>query len=202
MAQDVLSRLVEKGLLLARDLRDQPSTKRKAPPKSGVAKGYIVTKRGAETLNDVFADQFIETPAPADGNLMLWFAGSYNLSMTDHVTRAPLIELLHQMLAGDPTLSVIGQRGASRNFLGMGEVSHFDALLVDGAGQLVFGVYLAHRNTATATAEVLKLTRGEHPFLVAADSPRRLTLLLKWRATHGPRGDAYVWSRLPAGIEA
>lgn len=75
-------------------------------------------------------------------------------------------------------------------------------LLVDGAGQLVFGVYLAHQNTTTATADVLQLTRGEHPFLIAVDTLKRLTLLLKWRATHGPRDDAYVWSRLAAGIDA
>lgn len=37
--------------------------------------------------------------------------------MSNHVTREPLIELLHQMLTGEPTLSVIGQRGASRNCL-------------------------------------------------------------------------------------
>lgn len=202
MSQATASKLAKDGLLLARDMRLQPGMKRLPPTKSGVAKAYVLTKKGAEALNDVYADAFIETPAPADGQLMLWFADGYNLSMTDHVTRAPLIELLYQMMAGDPTLSAVGARGAARNFLGLRNVAHFDALLVDGQGKLVFGVYLAHQNTAKATADVTQLIRGEHAFLIAADTPKRLATMLKWRANKGPKVTEYVYNHLPIGIEA
>ena len=202
MAQDAVSKLAKAGLVLAKDPREQPGMKSAPLPKSGVTKAYILTKRGAEILNDTFVDEFIETPAPADGKLLLWFAANYKVSMADHVTRAPLIDLLHEMMSSDPTLHAIGKRGASRNVLGLQHVSHFDAVLVDDQCQFVFGVYLAHQNTAQASDDVTKLIRGPHPFLLAADSPKRLAVLQKWRAERGPKVDAHVWSKLPAGVEA
>lgn len=63
--------------------------------------------------------------------LLPWFAANYKISTADHVTRAPVIDLLHQMMAGDPTLHSIGKCGAARNVLGLQQVSHFDAVLVD-----------------------------------------------------------------------
>ena len=202
MAQEAASKLAKEGYLLARDPRIQPGMKHVPVAKSGVTKAYVLTKKGAEVLNDLFADSFIETPAPADGKLLLWFTAGYNLSMKDYITRAPLIDLLHEMMAGDPSLNAVGKRGAARNVLGLQHVSHFDAVLVDGHGQFVFGVYLAHQNTAQASVDVTELIRGPHPFLLAAESPKRLALLQKWRAERGPNVDAYVWSRLPAGVEA
>jgi hypothetical protein len=116
---------------------------------------------------------------------MLWFADGYNLSMTDHVTRAPLIDLLHQMTAAAPALQAMGRPEAARNFLGLRDVSHFDALLADDAGRFVFGVYLTNHNTAKAVIDVGKLVKAGPPFLIVADTPKRLATLLKWRAEKG-----------------
>lgn len=202
MAQDNASKLAKAGYLLARDMRLQAGMKQAMPAaKSGIAKGYVLTKKGAEALNDLHAERFIETPLP-DGAPMLWFADGYNLSMTDHVTREPLIELLHAMTAADPTLSAVGARGASRNFLGLRPYAHFDALLVDEAGQFVFGVYLTNHNTAKSVADVGKLASAGDPFLIASSSPHRLATALKWRTACDATLDASVVARLPIDVTA
>lgn len=169
--------------------------------KSGVAKGYVLTKKGAEVLNDLHAELFIETPLP-DGAPMLWFADGYNLSMTDHVTREPLIDLLHAMTEADPTLHAVGARGANRNFLGLRPYAHFDAVLVDDEGKFVLGVYLTNHNTAKAVADVGKLAAAGDPFLVASSSSTRLATALKWRTACDATLDASVVARMPIGVTA
>lgn len=81
MAQDNASKLAKGGHLLASDMCLQPGMKQALPvAKSGIAKGYILTKKGAAVLNDLHAERLIETPMP-DGAPMLWFADGYNLSI-------------------------------------------------------------------------------------------------------------------------
>ncbi len=216
MAQASLSRLADLGLVLARDLRERPAAKREAPPpKTGIAKGYVLTKRGAEELNNHWMPEYSVYDLPEDGNASLWFADGYNLSLKDHVVRAPVIELCHQMTRQwsplddtDPTeqtflnILPVGPRGASRNFLGLKAYSHFDAVLVNNRFEFVAGVYLADPLTSTATAKVSKFSKQGDPFLIAVDRPPRLVTLMKWRERVAPALAAAVERQLPHGLEA
>jgi hypothetical protein len=219
MAQAMVSKLADGGLLLARDLRmpinPTAEQRRTPPPKTGVAKGYVLTKKAAEVLNDHYAEEWCATDLPEGAAPMMWFADGYNLSLKDHAVRAPLIELCHQMLALwaevdplDPTevdflkLTAVGPRGCARNFLGLHGYSHFDAVLVDQRWQPAFGIYLADPLTSVATAKVAKLAKQGKEFLIAADRATRLPTLIRWRAETAPELAARVVSRLPTGVEA
>lgn len=216
MAQASLARLLDLGLVLARDLREPGAMKLKAPPpKTGVAKGYVLTKKGAEELNNLWEVEWCATDLAADNNPMLWFADGYNLSLKDHFVRGPVIELCHQMMAnwsrlddtdllGQNFLSVmaVGQRGASRNFLGLKDYAHFDAVLVTNRFDYLFGIYLADPLTATATAKVTKLARDGDNFLIAVDRPTRLPALSRWREKTAPAMGAQVAELLHIGVEA
>ena len=216
MAQASLARLLELGLVLARDLREQYAPKRKAPPpKTGVAKGYVLTKKGAEELNNHWVSEWCATDLATDNNPMLWFADGYNLSLKDHIVRAPVIDLCHQMMASwsrlddtDPlgqnflSAMAVGQRGASRNFLGLKDYAHFDAVLVTNRFDYLFGVYLADPLTATATAKVTKLAKKGDDFLIAVDRPARLQVLTKWREETAPAMGARVAQLLHIGVDA
>lgn len=216
MAQASLSRLSDLGFVLARDLRERPAAKRDLPaPKTGIAKGYVLTKRGAEELNNHWMPEYWAHDLPADGNASFWFADGYNLSLKDHVARTPVIELCHQMTARwnwvddtDPTerniltMLPVGSRGASRNFVGLKAYSHFDAVLVNNRFEFVFGVYLADPLTSTATTKVAKLAKQGTPFLIAADRPPRLETLVKWRERTAPGIATKVALYLPVGLEA
>ena len=216
MAQASLSRLADLGLVLARDLRERPAAKREAPPpKTGIAKGYVLTKRGAEEMNNHWMAEYWVHDLPEDGDAAFWFADGYNLSLKDYVVRAPVIELCHQMTRNwsrlddtDPTeqsflnILPVGPRGASRNFLGLKEYSHFDAVLVNNRFEFVAGVYLADPLTSTATAKVSKFSQQGDPFLIAVDRPPRLVNLMKWRERVAPTLAAAVESQLPTGLEA
>jgi len=216
MAQASLSRLADLGLVLARDLRERPAAKRELPtPKTGIAKGYVLTKRGAEELNNHWMPEYWAHDLPADANASFWFADGYNLSLKDHVVRTPVIELCHQMTARwnwvddtDPTersvltMLPVGRRGASRNFLGLKAYSHFDAVLVNNRFEFVFGVYLADPLTSTATTKVAKLAKQGTPFLIAADRPPRIPTLVKWRERTAPAIAIKVAQHLPVGLEA
>jgi len=142
------------------------------------------------------------TPLPEGVHSQLWFADGYNLSLREHLVRAPVIELLHSVLSNKPGLHPVGQRGAARNYRGLQGVSHFDALLVNDDGVLAYGIYLAHPLTARATAQVTTLAREGRPFLVAADRPARVQTLLRWRAEKAPELDARIMTSLPIGILA
>jgi hypothetical protein len=216
MAQASLSRLLELGLVLARDLREPCTIKRKAPPpKTGVAKGYVLTKNGAEELNNHWVSEWCATDLATDNNPMLWFADGYNLSLKDHFVRAPVIDLCHRMMASwsrlddtDPmgqnflSAMAVGQRGASRNFLGLKDYAHFDAVLVTNRFDYLFGIYLADPLTSTATAKVTKLARKGDDFLIAVDRPARLQVLGKWREETAPAMGTRVAQLLHIGVDA
>lgn len=221
MAQSTLSKLAsgKEKYLLARDLRTPPNSEAAhrdtPPPKSGVAKGYVLTKRGAEVLNEHFEMDWCDYETPEALGPMTWFADGYNLSLKDHHVRQPVIELCHQMLVATSdtvvdddgqklvtTLRPIGPRGAARNYLGLHHVSHFDGVLVDAEGKFVVGIYLANRLTSVDTKEIARLAAGDHAFLIAADRPKRLASLVKWRAETRPGMEEYLQGLLPTGLEA
>jgi len=219
MAQVAASNLAKAGLLLARDLRHRQGTKKalKAPvPKTGVAKAYVLTTRGAEILNEEWLSELVAAEFAPDANAAIpWFADGYNLSTYDWNVRAPVIDLVQNLVAQwavrdplDPlggawlSLRAVGPRGAARNYLGLAGWSHFDAVLVNNRFEPVFGVYLAKPRTTNATTDIAKLAKKNQPFLVACDRPARLANLVEWRARVGPRLDAEVRATLPNQIVA
>lgn len=215
MAQASLARLLKLGLVLARDLREPYAPKRKAPPpKTGVAKGYVLTKKGAEALNNHWETEWCATDL-ADNNPMVWFADGYNLSLKDHFVRAPVIELCHQMMAQwsrlddtDPlkqsfmSAIAVGPRGTSRNFLGLKRYAHFDAVLVTNRFEYLYGIYLADPLTSTATTKVVNLAKQGDDFLIAVDRPARLRVLTRWREETAPAMGARVAELLHIGVDA
>ena len=216
MAQASLSRLLDLGLVLARDLREPGAMKLKTPPpKTGIAKGYVLTKKGAEELNNHWESEWCATDLVDDNNPMLWFADGYNLSLKDNFVRAPVIDLCHQMMAHwsrlddtDPlkqsflSAIAVGPRGTSRNFLGLKRYAHFDAVLVTNRFEYLFGIYLADPLTSTATAKVVNLAKQGDDFLIAVDRPARLRVLTRWREETAPAMGLRVAELSHIGVDA
>lgn len=219
MAQVAASKLVEAGLLLARDPRQRQGARKaltKPVPKTGVAKAYVLTTRGAEILNEEWLSELVSAEVALGAKIaMPWFADGYNLSTADWNVRAPVIDLVQNLVAHwavldplDPlgaawlSLRAVGPRGAARNFLSLAGWSHFDAVLVNNRFEPVFGVYLAKPCTASATTDIAKLAKKNQPFLVACDRPARLSNLVEWRARVSPQLDAEVRATLPNQIVA
>jgi hypothetical protein len=215
MAQASLVRLLDLGLVLARDLRETYAPKRKAPaPKNGVARGYVLTKKGAEEMNNHWASEWCDTDL--DDNIpMLWFADGYNLSLKEHFVRAPVVELCHQMMAQwsrlddtDPlnqsfmSAIAVGPRGTARNFLGLKQYAHFDAVLLTNRFEYLYGIYLADPMTSTATAKVVNLAKQGYDFLIAVDRPARLQVLTRWREETSPAMGARVAELSHIGVDA
>lgn len=185
-AQNLGKRMVEAGLVLVKTL-----------PCDRLSKAYVLTMAGAEALNSLFLDRWIESDCE-----VTWFTDGYGVSLNDNIPRRPLVALVQQMTAAGGLLAV-GQRSAKRGFMGLKEWAHFDAVLVDEASyQPVWGVYLAHSSTDTAGRHVRKLAAGPKPFLIAADTASRLSAMRKWRASVSPEKAADVHDRVPPSVVA
>lgn len=200
-AQAVLQRLLMLGLVLDRVVLTDRQVRKKVTAVRGLPKAFVLTRRGALVLNELHAERYCETPLPA-GDAPLWFGDGYNLSLMQEVARRPVIQLCNAMLAADPTLSVVGQRGLQRNFLGLGHLGVFSAVVLASEGRRPLGIYLSHHQTAVATQEVAKLARGSTPFLIASSLPHQVVTLVKWRSQAAPATQQYVSERLPAGVFA
>jgi hypothetical protein len=180
-AQVAGKKLAGLGLVLTRKL-----------PYDNLSRVYVLTTKGAAWLNDSYLEDWLEHDSPA-----VWFADGYSVSLNQWVIRRPLIQLLHEVAAATG-LHPVGQRSLGRGFLGMGGLKHFDAVLLDDAGKVVFGVYLAHSATSTSTEYVCKLAKGSTAFLVAADRAPQLQAMLRWRERTSPAMAAYLVEKLPA----
>ena len=201
LAQAMLSKLAADGYVLARSLGHRPGTE-PTVLKPGMPRGYVLTQKGANILNEIYENEWAEAPVEVGSKVLPWFADGYNLSLSDFVTRAPVIELCHSLQAHGHTLTMVGRRALARNFLGRADLKHFDAALFDGIGKLVFGVYLAHHQTSEAAKEVVKLAKQPVQFLICCDRPIRLPSLQRWRGATNPAMDAYVLDTLPPGVLA
>lgn len=201
LAQTMLSKLVADGYVLARALGHRPGVE-PAVLKPGVPRGYVLTQKGANALNEAYQNEWAEAPVEVGSKVLPWFADGYNLSLADFVTRAPVIELCHSLQAHGQDLTMVGRRGLARNFMGRADLKHFDAALFDVTGKLVFGVYLAHHQTSEAAKEVVKLAKQPVQFLICCDRPIRLQPLQRWRASTNAAMDAYVLATLPPGVMA
>jgi hypothetical protein len=201
MAQTMLTTLAKNGYILARDLRQRPGEMVPEVLPAGVPRGYVLTKKGAAVLNEQYEQEWLDTPCP-DDKFAQWFADGYNLSLADHNTRAPVIDLCHALLALGQDWTPVGRRAITRNFLGRATWAHFDAMLFTTAGKPVVGVYLAHPQTAIAGQQIVKLAKAELPFLICCDRPSRLPTLLKWRHETRPGMSDYIKTLIPNGLEA
>ena len=201
LAQAMLSKLAADGYVLARALGHRPGIE-PTVLKPGMPRGYVLTQKGANALNEIYENEWAEAPIEVGSKVLPWFADGYNLSLTDFATRAPVIELCHSVQVHGQALTPVGRRGLARNFLGRADLKHFDAALFDGTGKLVFGVYLAHHQTSEAAKEVVKLAKQPVQFLICCDRPVRLPSLQRWRGATNPAMDAYVLDTLPPGVLA
>lgn len=185
MAQTNLTKLSTAGYIIARDMRQRPGMKAPLVLKAGAARGYVLTQKGAAVLNELYAEEWLFQPSLSDSP-MPWFADAYNLSLANHVMRAPLIDTCHKLLSTDVGGMFIGQRGLARNFLGLAHLAHFDAVFYNAASHVEFGIYLAHHRTDVAAKEIVKLAQGAQPFLICCPNERRLTGLQRWRDRTNP----------------
>lgn len=201
LAQTMLSKLAANGYVLARALGHRPGWE-PVVLKPGMPRGYVLTQKGANALNELYEIEWIETVPEVGSKVLPWFADGYNLSLADYVVRAPVIELCHSLQAHGQALTIVGRRGLARDFLGHSDLKHFDAALFDKTGELVFGVYLAHHQTSMAAKEVVKLAKQPVQFLICCDRPIRLPSLQGWRASTNPAMDACVLNTLPPGVLA
>lgn len=201
LAQAMLSKLAADGYVLARVIGHRPGIE-PVVLKPGMPRGYVLTQKGANVLNEFYENEWAEAPVKVGSQVLPWFADGYNLSLTDFATRAPVIELCHTIRAHGHTLNLVGRRGLARNFLGHSDLKHFDAALFDETGKLVFAVYLAHHQTSVAAKVVVKLAKQPVPFLICCDRPIRCPSLQRWRASTNPAMDAYVLNSLPPGVMA
>ena len=201
LAQTMLSKLAANGYVLARALGHRPGWE-PVVLKPGMPRGYVLTQKGANALNELYEIEWIETAPELGSKVLPWFADGYNLSLADYVVRAPVIELCHSIRAHGHTLNLVGRRGLARNFLGHSDLKHFDAVMFDNSGKLVSAVYLAHHQTSVAAKEVVALAKQPVPFLICCDRPIRLPSLQRWRASTNPAMDAYILDSLPPGVFA
>ena len=201
LAQAMLSKLLVDGYVLARALGHRPGCE-PTVLRPGMPRGYVLTQKGANALNEVYAIEWVEAPIEVGSKVLPWFADGYNLSLADFIARAPVIELCHSIQAHGHALTPIGRRGLSRNFLGKSNLAHFDAALCDESGKFVLAVYLAHHQASVAAKEVVKLAKQPVQFLICCDRSVRLPSLLRWRASANPAMDAYVVHNLPSGVTA
>lgn len=159
---------------------------------------YVLTRNGAEYLNLKFEDDWsVYTPGG-----MLWFRNGHNVSKTlTQIPRQPLITLLHEIVR-QTGWHAIGQRALARGFLGLGAYAHFEAVLLNDAGEFLFGCYVAHSATGPSTEYVKKLACEHTPFLIAAQRPTQLQALVASRGKFNELMESFIRDRLPAGLVA
>jgi hypothetical protein len=198
-SQGACRQLLKEGLVVKKSL-----------PLDKLQSVFVLGSKGAKLLNELHMEQWLDH-AQQDASTF-WFGDGYNLSLKGHVTRRPLIALLHSVIVATadsvvaddgvtqrlvPTLHAIGQRSMARGFLGLAKHSNFDAMLVDSDGSPKFGVYLAHSSTMQAVESVGKLAGEPYAFLIAAHNPTQLAALVKWRETSNTSMANYLRTALP-----
>lgn len=198
MSQNACKRLLEEGLVI-----------KKALPVDKLQAVYVLGSRGAKLLNEVYFEQWLEANT-VDG--AQWFADGYNLSLSSHVARRPLINLLYDVLlatAGQghdgraaATLMAVGQRSISRGYLGLQRYRQFDAMLLDLYGKPKFGVYLAHSSLVQSSISVCELAKAPEEFLIAAPNISMQSALIRWRAKVNPGMADLIAHSLPPGVIA
>jgi hypothetical protein len=179
-SQGACRQLLKEGLVVKKSL-----------PLDKLQSVFVLGSKGAKLLNELHMEQWLDH-AQQDASTF-WFGDGYNLSLKGHVTRRPLIALLHSVIVATadsvvaddgvtqrlvPTLHAIGQRSMARGFLGLAKHSNFDAMLV-------------------AVESVGKLAGEPYAFLIAAHNPTQLAALVKWRETSNTSMANYLRTALP-----
>lgn len=175
-AQKAVARLRTDGLLLAREL-----------PYDGQTNAYVVTRAAADLL--------------CDTHFAMWFSHGYDLSMNDLHARRPLIELLGN-LAAQLDLEPVGARGISKDYKELGQLTSYDAVLVNANGEPVVGLASIHCYNASAQKRILSLSAKQLPFLIATMNELRLERLLAARDKANSAMAGEIAMLLPPGVVA
>ena len=175
-AQKVVARLRAEGLLLAREL-----------PYDGLTNAYVLTRAAANML--------------CDHHLSMAFSHGYDITMNDIHVRRPMIELLGS-LVGSMGLEPVGSRGLARNYLELGHLKRYDALLVNANGEPVLGVANIHGYNAAAQKRISDLASRQLPFVIATTNPMRLERLVEARNKLSPTMAGELICTLPSGVFA
>ncbi len=176
LAQKSMARLKAAGLVLPRAL-----------PYDGQTNAYVLTRGGADVL--------------CDHHMALWFAHGYDLSMNDLHARRPLMNLLGN-LGGQMMLEPVGARGIARDYRELGQLTAYDAVLVDVDGAPIFGLVTIHGYNAAAQKRILSLSGQALPFLIATTNAQRLDRFVSARAKASPLMAAEITALLPPGVVA
>jgi hypothetical protein len=177
-AQLATLELKKEGLLLARELRI-----------CGVTKAYVLTRRGAQALNDEL--------------LQLAFTAGYSIEINRQVLRKPVVDLAHKWVAAKG-LGAVGARGLARNVWELGVYKGLDGLLIDPDGLTpAFGILLVrYYDTATSDRIIKLVKRLPVPLLLAAseDRAKQLAALVKVRAKAAPAHEEHLLWNKPEGL--
>lgn len=177
-AQLATVELRKEGLLLARELRI-----------SGVTKAYVLTRRGARTLNDEL--------------LQLVFTDGYAIEINRQTLRSPVVQLAHKWVAAKG-LGAVGARGLAHNAWELGVFKGLDALLIDPEAMTpAFGILLVRYYDHVTSDRIIKLcSKLPVPLLLAAseDRAKQLAALVKVRAKAAPAHEDHLQWNKPEGL--